>query len=66
MKEPYAGDTKLVQLNGKFLMHKEFSGMSDAFLQLIILENDEVVQALGGRDVLRVVIIGNLVNIITR
>ncbi len=66
MKEPYAGDIRLIQINGKFFKHMPMDDMSNAFIRLMILVDDDVATALREHEVRDVVVVGNLVNIITR
>ena len=60
----FTGDIKSISINDKFLMHKDMGGMSDAFVQLMILEDDHVKRAIGRRRVIGVSVSGDLINIV--
>jgi hypothetical protein len=60
----FVGDIKSIMINGKFLMHKDMGGMSDAFVQLMILEDDHVKTAIGRRRVIGVSVTDASVNIV--
>lgn len=66
MEKSNAGDTKTIQVNGKFVKHEDVGKMPDSFLQLFIIEDADVKKAIGGRKVTGVVIIGNSVNVVTK
>ncbi len=59
-------DIRMVQINGKFFKHMPMDDMSNEFIRLMMLADDDVAKALREHQVRNVVVVGNLVNIITR
>ncbi len=66
MKEPHTEDMKLIQINGKFFKHKAMTNMSNDFIKLMILVDDDVAKGVQNYEVKGVVVIDNLVNVLTR